>query len=102
MDARIEPLQLLGLELGDAHILRNAGAVVTDDVLRSLEISHTRMGTREVMLIGHTDCALFPDVVDAEATVRAGLDAIRASARLDMRASGHIFDIATGELREVG
>jgi carbonic anhydrase len=55
MDARIDPLSAFGLRLGDAHVLRNAGAEVTDDVLRSLTLSHAA-GTREVWLVGHTDC----------------------------------------------
>jgi carbonic anhydrase len=56
MDARIDPLSAFGLRLGDAHVLRNAGAEVTDDVLRSLRLSHAAAGTREVWLVGHTDC----------------------------------------------
>jgi carbonic anhydrase len=56
MDARIDPLAAFGLRLGDAHVLRNAGAEVTDDVLRSLSLSHAAAGTREVWLVGHTDC----------------------------------------------
>ena len=59
MDARIDPLGLLGLEVGDAHVLRNAGAIVTDDVLRSLEASR-RLGSQGVVVIGHTDCGLGP------------------------------------------
>jgi carbonic anhydrase len=56
MDARIDPLSAFGLRLGDAHVLRNAGAEVTDDVLRSLRLSRAAAGTREVWLVGHTDC----------------------------------------------
>ena len=58
MDARIDPLDALGLELGDAHVIRNAGAVVTDDVLRSLAISQALLGTRAVVVMAHTDCGL--------------------------------------------
>jgi carbonic anhydrase len=58
MDARIETGRLLGLEEGDAHVIRNAGGVVTDDVIRSLAISQRLLGTREIMLIHHTDCGM--------------------------------------------
>lgn len=58
MDARVDPLPALGLELGDAHVIRNAGAVVTDDVLRSLAISQAFLGTRAVVVMAHTDCGL--------------------------------------------
>ncbi len=58
MDARLTVEQMLGLKTGDAHIIRNAGAVVTDDVLRSLLISHYMLGTEEFMIIGHTNCGM--------------------------------------------
>ncbi len=58
MDARIEAGKLLGLEEGDAHVFRNAGGVVTDDVIRSLAISQRLLGTREIVLIHHTDCGM--------------------------------------------
>lgn len=58
MDARVEPGAILGLREGDAHVIRNAGGLVTDDVIRSLVISQHLLGTREVMLIHHTDCGL--------------------------------------------
>jgi carbonic anhydrase len=58
MDARLETGALLGLEEGDAHVIRNAGGVVTDDVIRSLTISQRLLGTREIMLIHHTDCGM--------------------------------------------
>lgn len=58
IDARIDVHAILGLSLGDAHVLRNAGAIVTEDALRSLIISHHLLGTREIMVIGHTDCGL--------------------------------------------
>jgi carbonic anhydrase len=58
MDARLETGVLLGLEEGDAHVIRNAGGVVTDDVIRSLTISQRLLGTREIMLIHHTDCGM--------------------------------------------
>lgn len=58
MDARIDPQRVLGLELGDAHVLRNAGAVATDDVLRSLVLSQRLLATRSVAVMAHTDCGL--------------------------------------------
>ncbi len=58
MDARLTVEQMLGLKTGDAHIIRNAGAIVTEDVVRSLLISHYMLGTQEFMIIGHTDCGL--------------------------------------------
>jgi carbonic anhydrase len=65
MDARLETGALLGLEEGDAHVIRNAGGVVTDDVIRSLAISQSLLGTREIMLIHHTDCGMLT-FTDAE------------------------------------
>src|SRR5260370_32261481 len=58
MDARIKVYDILGLEVGDAHVIRNAGGVVTDDEIRSLAISQRLLGTREIMLIHHTDCGM--------------------------------------------
>ena len=58
MDARIDPVALFGLEPGDAHVLRNAGARVTPDVLRSIALSQAVLGTREVLVLGHTGCGL--------------------------------------------
>ena len=57
MDARIDPLAALGLRLGDAHVIRNAGATVSEDVLRSVHTSHTKLGTTHAVVMGHTDCA---------------------------------------------
>jgi len=59
MDARIDPVSLFGLDRGDAHVLRNAGARATPDVLRSLALSQAILGTREVLVLGHTGCGLF-------------------------------------------
>lgn len=56
MDARIDPLAPFGLRIGDAHVIRNAGAEASDDALRSLRVSHAAAGTREVWIVGHTDC----------------------------------------------
>jgi carbonic anhydrase len=109
MDARLEPLRQLGLELGDAHVLRNAGAVVTDDVLRSLAVSTTFMGTREALVVGHTDCGierLGTDLLpydSVEVAVRDGVRRILDSPLLPegFSASGRIYDVETGELRPV-
>ncbi len=123
MDARLEPLDLLGLELGDAHVLRNAGAVVTEDVLRSLAVSAWMMGTRETVVLGHTDCGLerftnddvaerlppgaprldFLPYRDVTEAVRDGVRRILESPLLpeDFAASGVVCDVATGDLRPV-
>ena len=123
MDARLDPARFLGLAPGDAHVLRNAGAIVTDDVLRSLAISHHLLGTQEVVVIGHTQCGMtsfanddlrgrigaaaaevdflpFADVADA---VRAGVRAVEASPLLpdSFRASGFVYDVATGRIDAV-
>src|SRR6476469_429692 len=58
MDARLDPARVLGLEEGDAHVIRNAGGVVTDDVLRSLTISQRLLGTEEIVLVHHSDCGM--------------------------------------------
>src|SRR5262245_61384352 len=58
MDARLDPARILGLEEGDAHVIRNAGGVVTDDAIRSLVISQRLLGTEEIILIHHTDCGM--------------------------------------------
>src|SRR2546430_12296538 len=58
MDARLDPAKFLGLDEGDAHVIRNAGGVVSDDALRSLVISHHLLGTREAIVIGHSDCGM--------------------------------------------
>src|SRR4030095_15442367 len=65
MDARLNPYGLLGLQEGDAHIIRNAGGVVSDDVIRSLTISQRLLGTREIILIHHTDCGMLTFKDDA-------------------------------------
>ena len=75
MDARIDPLDLLGLELGDAHVLRNAGAIVTEDVLRSLAASR-ELGTADIVVIGHTDCGLGPGEEAARARCGGGAEAL--------------------------
>jgi carbonic anhydrase len=127
MDARIDPARLLGLVEGDAHVIRNAGGVVTDDALRSLSISQHLLGTWEVMLILHTDCGLltFTDeefaqrleretgsrpewrahaFADLEQGVRDGVERIRACPFVPRRdkVRGFVYEVETGRLREVG
>jgi carbonic anhydrase len=126
MDARIDPLALLGFEFGDAHVLRNGGAVVTDDVVRSLVLSQRKLGTRSVAVIAHTDCGIeglnatefaseltwetgsrpeFPQYSfdDIDEHVRVQLDRLRACPWLlhvdDVR--GYVFDTADGSVRAV-
>jgi carbonic anhydrase len=99
MDCRIDPLSALGLSLGDAVVLRNAGATVSDDVLRSLAMAHEALGVRGVHVIAHTDCAAFgadDDAAIAEAVDGAG----RIEAVLpNLRAQSGLLDLATGRLR---
>jgi carbonic anhydrase len=92
MDARVNPERLLGLETGDAHVIRNAGAQVTDDVLRSLEASRA-LGTEEVIFIVHTDCGARDADVDREARVDL--------ARLPDGTRAFVYDVDTRELRPI-
>ena len=121
LDGRIDPLALLGLRPGDVNVLRNAGARVTDDVLRSLVVSCHLLGMRETMLIGHTDCGLegvtnadvhaavagaegvdFLPFADLEESVREGVRRIRATPLLaGVEATGWVYEVETGRLREV-
>ena len=126
MDARLNPYGLLGLTEGDAHVIRNAGGVVTDDVLRSLAISQRLLGTQEIVLIHHSDCGMltfrddeFKDQIQAdtglrprwapesfpepEADVRQSIGRIQADPYLLHKTTvrGFVYDVATGELREV-
>ena len=126
MDARLDVYRILGLRDGEAHVIRNAGGVVTDDEIRSLAISQRLLGTREIILIHHTDCGMltftddefkrsiqdeigikpewaaeaFPDV---EEDVRQSLRRIEASPFVTRHESlrGFVFDVATGRLTEV-
>jgi carbonic anhydrase len=120
MDARLDPAKFLGLEEGDAHVIRNAGAVVTDDAMRSLVISHHLLGTQEALVIAHSDCGMltfqdeelqdrldtdiefhaFPDLEDS---VHNGVQKIRDSSLLPdtFEAHGFVYDVETGELRDV-
>jgi carbonic anhydrase len=99
MDCRIDPLAALGLSLGDAVVLRNAGATVSDDVLRSLQMAHEALGVQAVHVIAHTDCAAFggdDDAAIAEAVDGAGrIEALLPS----LRAQSGLLDVATGSLR---
>lgn len=128
IDARIDALAILGLAAGDAHILRNAGAVVTEDVLRSLIISHHLLGTREIMVIGHTDCGmatatddeLFASLVrksghfaatperfhtfrNVEQSVRDQLSKLRSHPWIGrgVVTRGFVYNVATGRLNEI-
>ena len=126
MDARIDLFPLLGLRLGESHIIRNAGGIATDDVLRSLALSQRKLGTGEVMIVHHTDCglhgldedALLADIeaevgerppfrfgafVDLDASVRESVARVRAATFLPHRENvrGFVVDVATGRLREV-
>ena len=126
MDARIETGRLLGLEEGDAHVIRNAGGVVTDDVIRSLAISQRLLGTEEIVLIHHTDCGMltFRDddlkarieedtglrpqfaleaFADLHDDVRQSIRRIQASPFLPHKDSirGFIYDVENGQLNEV-
>lgn len=92
MDARIDPLRSLGLDRGDAHVLRNAGAMVTEDVLRSARTSRDLMGTHTALVLGHSDCAGFDDVQAASEGARA---AARALAAEGFDASAALYDVAT-------
>jgi carbonic anhydrase len=126
MDARILPSRVLGLEEGDAHIIRNAGGIVTDDAIRSLAISQRLLGTEEIVLIHHTDCGMltFTDdefrhqledetgvkpswaaesFRDLDQDVRQSIARIQASpfiARKD-KVRGFVYEVETGRLREV-
>ena len=126
MDARLDTHRLLGLQEGDAHVIRNAGGVVTDDVIRSLTISQRLLGTTEIVLIHHTDCGMltfkddevkarieadtgirpafaleaFPDLA---ADVRQSIARIKASPFVPHKEAvrGFIYDVRTGRLSEV-
>jgi Carbonic anhydrase len=99
MDCRIDPLAALGLSLGDAVILRNAGAQISDDILRSLQMAHEVLGVRAVHVIGHTDCAAHGG--DAEV---AAAEADRGAAHIrsvipNVRAEAGLLDLETGTVR---
>jgi carbonic anhydrase len=126
MDARLAPYKLLGLEEGDAHVIRNAGGVVTDDEIRSLAISQRLLGTEEILLIHHTDCGMltFTDddfkrsvqeetgikpewaaeaFDDLDTDVRQSIARIKASPFIPHKDNvrGFVYEVETGRLREV-
>ncbi|HWH46072.1 MAG TPA: carbonic anhydrase [Thermoleophilaceae bacterium] len=126
MDARIDPYRLLGLSLGDAHVIRNAGGIVTDDVIRSITISQRKLGTEEVAVIQHTRCGMcglddgaFAAEIEADAGERPGWDpggfgdldeSVRESVRRVRESPfvprtdavrGLVYDVDTARLREV-
>ncbi len=125
MDARLDLFGMFGLSIGDAHLIRNAGGVVTDDVIRSLAISQ-RLGTTEVMLIHHTDCSMltFTDdelrnelqretgikppwaaeaFSDLDADIRQSIARVETSPflRHTERVRGFVYEVETGRIREV-
>jgi carbonic anhydrase len=107
MDARIDLYRLLGLERGDAHIVRNAGGMLTDDALRSLSASQRLLGTEEVVVVMHRDCGMegSPELGgfdDLEATLRETLDRLRTAPELVAhdKIRGLIYDPADGSLEE--
>jgi hypothetical protein len=96
MDARIDPLEALGLQLGDAHVIRVAGARAGEDVLASLAVS-AEVGTREALLIGHTDCAGYGSDAEAVAATRAEAGRLR-EAFPELRVHALLLDVGTGRL----
>jgi len=126
MDSRLDVFGALGLGEGEAHVLRNAGGVITDDVIRSLALSQRKLGTREVMLIHHTDCGLekvsddgfrgelqeatgvaphfaIESFTDVDADVRQSVLRVRRSAFLPHRdvVRGFVYEVDTHRLREI-
>jgi carbonic anhydrase len=127
MDARLDPAKALGLEEGDAHVIRNAGGLASDDALRSVVISHALLGTREAFVIGHTDCGMltfsndelrerlredrgvdashidFQPFSDVHERVRASVRRLRESQLLpdEYGLHGFVYDVKTGTLEEV-
>lgn len=101
MDARLDVHRLLGLRPGDAHVVRNAGGVVTEDALRSLALSQANLGTREVMVVHHTECAA--GFEDDEQAVRDDVLKLRESAQLPHRdqVRGFLYDVRRERLDEV-
>ena len=98
MDARIDPLAVLGLRLGDANVLRNAGATVSDDVLRSLHAAQSLLGVRRAVLIGHTDCAGHGSDEAAASAVADGARRIRAAMPDGFAVDALMYDVVSGVL----
>ena len=101
MDARIDPLAVLGLSLGDANVIRNAGATVSDDVLRSLHAAESLLGVRRAVLIGHTDCAGHGSDAAASAAMADGARRIRSVMPEGFAVDAFMYDVATGSLNPV-
>lgn len=101
MDARIDPIRALGLQAGDANVIRNAGAPVTDDVVRSVELSRTVLGTTAAFVVGHTDCAGYGSDAEAEAAVGAGVARLRSAVPEGFEVHGLMYDVRTARLRVV-
>ena len=126
MDARISPFALFGLEVGDAHVIRNAGGIISDDEIRSLAISQRLLGTEEIILVHHTDCGMltFTDdefraqiqaetgikpqwpaesFTDLEDDLRQSLARVKTSPFIPNKDSvrGFVYEVETGRLREV-
>ena len=103
MDARLDVYRILGLELGEAHVIRNAGGVITDDAIRSLVISQRLLGTLEIILIHHSDCGMLTfqdDEVKAAITEDVGVRSNPFLPHTDA-VRGFVFDVKTGKLGEV-
>jgi carbonic anhydrase len=122
MDARLDPARFLGLEEGDAHVIRNAGGLVNDETIRSLVISHQLLGTQEAVVIGHTGCGMltftnadiheklgpesesidFQPFPDAAERVRQSVETIRSHPLLDdFEATGFVYDVESGRIEPV-
>ena len=101
MDARIDPLGVLGLSLGDANVIRNAGATVSDDVLRSLHAAESLLGVRRVVLIGHTDCAGHDSDESARVSLLDGARRIRGTLPDGIGIEAFMYDVGTGALTPV-
>jgi carbonic anhydrase len=122
MDARIDPARVFGLEPGDAHVIRNAGGIVTDDAIRSLAISQHYLGTGEILVVQHTRCGLLGldddefgrrlgaqppwsagGFTDLEASLRDGVRRIQASPflRRTDRVRGFVYEVESGHVRQV-
>ena len=101
MDARIDPLGVLGLSLGDANVIRNAGATVSDDVLRSLHAAESLLGVVRAALIGHTDCAGHDSDESARVSLMDGARRIRGTMPDGFIVEALMYDVATGTLTPV-
>jgi|ERR1043165_1318749 len=123
MDARLDPARFLGLEEGDAHVIRNAGGIVNDETIRSLVISHSLLGTEEAVVIGHTECGMltftnadvheklgpesegidFQPFSDVAERVRQSVETIRSHPLLGdaFEATGFVYDVRSGRIEPV-